>query len=139
MPATKTPILNRRIRQFLNKPRVARLATQGADGYPHVVPIWFRRDGDDILFGSDRDNRKVRNTQANPKGAVVIGGELPVEEEGYMIQGDLSIEEDPHHASMWKMLLRYESKKDAERLAKEWADSDMIVIRLKPRKVIRVY
>ena len=139
MPATKTPILNRRIRQFLNKPRVARLATQGADGYPHVVPVWFRRDGDDILFGSDRDNRKVRNTQANPKGTVVIGGELPVEEEGYMIQGDLSIEEDPQHASMWKMLLRYESTKDAERLAKEWADSDMIVIRLKPRKVIRVY
>ena len=61
---------------------MARLATQGIDGYPHVVPIWFRRDSDDILFGSDRDNRKVRNILAIPKGAVVIGGELPVEEEG---------------------------------------------------------
>lgn len=139
MPTTQPPILSRRVRQFLNKPRIARLATQGVDGYPHVVPIWFRRDGDDILFGSDRDNRKVRNILANPKGTVVIGGELPIEEEGYMIQGDLSIEEDPQHASMWKMLLQYETKKNAARLAKEWADSDMIVIRLKPRKVIRVY
>ena len=139
MRSTKAQILNRRVRQFLNKPRIARLATQGVDGYPHIVPIWFRRDGDDILFGSDRDNRKVRNILANPKGTVVIGGELPIEEEGYMIQGDLSIEEDPKHAAMWKMLLRYETKKNAERLAKEWADSDMIVIRLKPRKVIRVY
>ena len=139
MAATESPILNRRVRQFLNKPCIARLATQGVDGYPHVVPIWFRRDGDDILFGSGRDNRKVRNILANPQGTVVMGGELPVEEEGYMIQGDLSIEEDPHHDSMRKMLLRYETKKDAERLAKEWAESDIIVIRLNPRKLIRVY
>ncbi len=139
MASTNAPILNRRVRQFLKKPRIARLATQGVDGYPHVVPIWFRRDGDDILFGSNRDNRKVHNILANSKGAVVIGGELPRDAEGYLIQGDLSVEEDPKQASMWKMLLRYETKKNAERLAKEWADSDMIIIRLKPRKVIRVY
>ena len=139
MPSKRAPTLNRRVRQFLQKPRVARLATIGVDGYPHIVPIWFRRDGDDIVFGSDRDNRKVHNILANPKGAVVIGGELPVEDEGYMIQGDLSIADDVNHASMRKMLLRYETKREAERLATEWADSDLVVIRLKPRKVIRVY
>ncbi len=139
MRSKNTPILNRRVRQFLNKPRVVRLATVGADGYLHVVPIWFRRDGDDIVFGSDRDNRKVRNILANPKGAVVIGGELPVDDEGYMIQGDLSIATGIHHASMGELLLRYETKREAKRLAIEWADSDLVVIRLKPRKVIRVY
>ncbi len=139
MQPKKTQILNRRVRRFLQKPRVARLATVGHDSYPHVVPIWFRRDGDDIVFGSDRDNRKVRNILANPQGAVVIGGELPIEDEGYMIQGNLSIADDVNHAAMRKILLRYETKKEAERLAKEWADSDLVAIRLKPRKVIRVY
>jgi len=139
MLSTNSPILSRRVRQFLNKPRIARLATQGVDGYPHVVPIWFRRDGDDIVFGSDRANRKVRNALANAKGAVVIGGELPIDDEGYMIQGDLSIADDVNHVSMRKLLLRYETKKEAERLAKEWADSDLVVIRLKPKKVIHVY
>ena len=56
-----------------------------------------------------------------------------------MIQGDLSIAGDVKHVSMRKLLLRYETKKEAERLAKEWADSDLVVIRLTPRKVIRVY
>lgn len=139
MTSKRLPILNRRVRKFLGKPRVARLATVGLDGYPHIVPIWFRRDGDDIVFGSDRDNRKVRNILANPKGAVVIGGELPIEDEGYMIQGNLSIADDVNHAAMRKMLLRYETKKETERLVVEWADSDLVVIRLKSRKVIRVY
>ena len=139
MHTKKTTILNRRVRRFLQKARVARLATVGVDGYPYVVPIWFRRDGDAIIFGSDRDNRKVRNILANPKGAVVIGGKLPSEDEGYMIQGDFSIADDVNHASMRKLLLRYETKKDAKRLAIEWADSDLVVIRLRPRKVIRVY
>ncbi|MBI5031603.1 MAG: pyridoxamine 5'-phosphate oxidase family protein [Chloroflexi bacterium] len=66
MRQKQSPILNRRVRQFLSRPRVARLATVGSDGYPHVVPIWFRREGDDILFGSDRNNRKVRNILVNP-------------------------------------------------------------------------
>jgi len=70
---------------------------------------------------------------------VVIGGELPIEDEGYMIQGDLSIADDVIHAMMKRMLLRYETKKEAKRLATEWVDSDLVVIRLKPRKVIRVY
>lgn len=139
MHTKKTTILNRRVRRFLQKPRVARLASIGVDGYPHVVPIWFRRDGDDIVFGSDRDNRKVRNILANPKGAVVIGGELPSEDEDYMIHGDLSVTDDVNHASMRKLLLRYETKNDAKRLAAEWAESDLVLIRLRPRKVIRVY
>jgi nitroimidazol reductase NimA-like FMN-containing flavoprotein (pyridoxamine 5'-phosphate oxidase superfamily) len=119
MHTKKATILNRRVRQFLNKPRVARLATVGVDGYPHVVPIWFRRDGDVIVFGSDRDNRKVHNILANPKGAVVIEGELPSEDEGYMIQGDLSVTDDVNHVSMRKLLLRYETKNVAKRLAAE--------------------
>ena len=139
MRTKKTTILNRRVHRFLQKPRVARLATVGVDGYPHVVPIWFRRDGDDIVFGSDRDNRKVRNILANPKGAVVIGGKLPSEDEGYMIQGDLRVADDLNHPSMRKLLLRYETENDATRLAAEWAESDLVLIRLRPRKVIRVY
>jgi hypothetical protein len=56
-----------------------------------------------------------------------------------MIQGDLSIADDVEHTSMRQTLLRYEAKKEAHRLAAEWSDSDLVVIRLKPKKVIRVY
>ncbi len=132
-------MLTSEVRIFLQKPRIARLATIGADGYPHVVPIYFMLDGDDLIFGTDRDDRKVRNALSNPKGAVVIGGEREVDEAGYMIQGDLSIEDDVDHDVTCQLLFRYETKEEAERNLAEWKDSDIVLIRLKPKTVIRVW
>ena len=126
-------------RIFLQKSRIARLATIGADGYPHIVPIYFMLDGDDLIFGSDRNNRKVRNVLSNPKGAVVIGGERIADEAGYMIQGDLTIEDDVDHAVTRRMLYRYETKEEAERNLAELRNSDIVLIRLKPKSVIRVW
>ena len=132
-------MLTSEVRIFLQKSRIARLATIGADGYPHVVPIYFMLDGDDLIFGSDRNNRKVKSVLSNPKGAVIIGGERIADEAGYMIQGDLSIEDDMDHAVTRRMLYRYETKEEAERNLAEWENSDIVLIRLKPKAVIRVW
>ncbi len=139
MPQPTKQILTRAVRQFLNKPRIARLATIGSDGYPHIVPIYFMRDGDDILFGSDRDERKVRNALAHRQAAVVIGGEPKTDPAGYMIQGDLRVEEARDRSVVYRMLRRYESKADADRHSAEWSGSDQVILRLKPKKVIRVW
>lgn len=132
-------MLSRTVRRFLQKARIARLATVGTDGYPHIVPIYFILDGDDIVFGSNRDERKVLNALANPKGAVLIGGDPTTDEAGYMFQGNLSIKEDIGHTVTRKMLHRYEKKEEAERHAAEWTSSDIALIRLKPKSVIKVY
>ena len=132
-------MLTSEVRIFLQKPRIARLATIGGDGYPHVVPIYFMLDGDDLIFGSDRNNRKVKNVLSNPKGAVIIGGERTADEAGYMVQGDLSIEDDMDHTATRRLLHRYEPKEEAERNLTEWKNSDIVLIRLEPRTVIRVW
>jgi PPOX class probable F420-dependent enzyme len=57
--------------------RVARLATAGRDGQPHVVPITFAVDGDRIYTAVDhkpkttRDLRRLRNIEENPHVAVL--------------------------------------------------------------------
>ena len=130
-------ILSQEVRSFLHKPRIARLATIGSDGYPHIVPIYFMLEGNDILFGSDRDNRKIRNALSNPKGAVVIGGKR-TDEAGYMIQGDLTIED--HEPSFTRrMLYHYEPEEEAEKHLAAFSNSDLVVIRLKPRSCIKVW
>jgi PPOX class probable F420-dependent enzyme len=58
--------------------RVARLATVGADGRPHVVPICFALDGDTLYTAVDekpkatRKLRRLANIEANPRVDVVI-------------------------------------------------------------------
>jgi PPOX class probable F420-dependent enzyme len=58
--------------------RVARLATTGADGRPHVVPICFALDGNMLYTAVDqkpkrtRALRRLRNIEENPWVEVVI-------------------------------------------------------------------
>lgn len=130
-------LFDERARTVLSKPLIARLSVIDPDGYPHTVPVWFMLDGDDIVFISDRDTRKVDYLSANPRGAVVVGGE-PDDGGGYLIKGDIVVESDPHDEWVRRLTYRYEEPAQAEKDIAAWADLDIIVLRLKPRKVIQV-
>jgi PPOX class probable F420-dependent enzyme len=58
--------------------RVARLATVGGDGRPHVVPICFALDGDTLYTAVDEKPKRTRrlkrlaNIAANPQVEVLI-------------------------------------------------------------------
>jgi general stress protein 26 len=89
----------------------------------------------DIIFIGERSTRKIKYIQANPKGAVSIGGEPG--ESSYLIQGDMTVEEDPGFAWMKRMTRHYESPEQAEKDIEAWSKTDMVIIRLKPRRVIK--
>ena|SRR5688572_16065913 len=125
------------IREFLQKPLIARMSTIDSEGYPHIVPVWFALDGDDLMIISVRQTRKVSHIQANPKGALTIGGD-PGNGAGYLIKGDFSIEPDPDATWTRKLTHRYEPPEQAEKDIAAWADLDMIVLRLKPKVVLKV-
>ena len=122
------------VRAFLAVPRLARFATLDADGYPHVVPLWFGVDGHDLVIMSDRDNAKVRNAMARPHGAISVGGDKD-DGGGYLIRGDLTVSDDVGHAVASQLAHHYESKARADQLDIEWANDDIVVIRLKPVKI----
>lgn len=130
-------LFDERARAVLDKPLIARVSVIDPDGYPHTVPVWFMLDGDDIVLISARDTRKVDYIAANPKGALVVGGE-PHDGGGYLIKGDFVIEPDPDDEWVRRLTYRYEEAAQAEKDIAAWADLDIIVLRLKPRKVIQV-
>jgi PPOX class probable F420-dependent enzyme len=125
-------------REFLEGRLIARLASFGLDGYPHNVPVWYLLDGDDIVFISDRSARKTQNLLANGRAAVVIGGDTG-DGAGYMVRGDVAIEEDAGQAMTRRMIYRYETKEEGDRLAELWKDDDIVILRLKPMSIIKVY
>ena len=66
------------IEHLLDHWPVARLATLGADGRPHVVPIVFTREGSQILSAVDakpksgRELARVRNIERQPLVSLLL-------------------------------------------------------------------
>lgn len=65
-------ILTDEDRALLSEPQLAHVATIGADGSPHVTPVWVDVDGDQILFNTAKGRVKHRNLGRDPRVAVSV-------------------------------------------------------------------
>ncbi|HVB82296.1 MAG TPA: pyridoxamine 5'-phosphate oxidase family protein [Candidatus Binataceae bacterium] len=54
------------IDEYLSGPWVARLATIGRDGYPHVYPFWYYWDGENIYLTPTRKRGSYKDLESNP-------------------------------------------------------------------------
>ena len=57
--------------------RTGKLATVRPDGRPHVTPIWFLLDGDDIVFTTWHETVKAANLTHDPRAAFVVDDPEP--------------------------------------------------------------
>jgi hypothetical protein len=60
------------IDEFLSGRWVARLATLGKDGYPHIAPLWYYWDGERVYFALTKNRQSCKNLQHDPRCSVVI-------------------------------------------------------------------
>jgi PPOX class probable F420-dependent enzyme len=66
------------MRDRVERARVARLATVGANGRPHLVPICFALEGDVLYSAVDRkpkrspNLKRIENVRANPQVTVLV-------------------------------------------------------------------
>ena len=70
--------------EFLRSQRLARVATVGPSGWPHVMPVIFALD-DEGRFEFDADGVKLRNLMAEPRVALVVDAFGP--KRGVAVQG----------------------------------------------------
>jgi PPOX class probable F420-dependent enzyme len=65
------------MRRFASE-AVARMATTGTDGRPHIVPVCFALDGQTLYFAVDSkpkrstDLKRLRNIAANPFVSILV-------------------------------------------------------------------
>lgn len=67
-------VLREAARDFLLSGPLAHVVTLDEDGSPHVTMAWIDVDGDDLLFGTLFDQRKLRNLRRDPRVAVSFEG-----------------------------------------------------------------
>ena len=66
------------VRQFLLAgTRTATIATIGRDGHPHVVPVWFTLDGQDMVFSTSSSSAKAKNLWRDPRVGLSVDDDTP--------------------------------------------------------------
>ncbi|MGW1214475.1 PPOX class F420-dependent oxidoreductase [Streptomyces sp. NPDC002499] len=80
--------------------RTAKLSTVRADGSPHVTPIWFLLDGDDIVFNTAKTSVKGRNLARDGRAALCVDDDRPPFDY-VVLQGRARISEDLDELRHW--------------------------------------
>jgi PPOX class probable F420-dependent enzyme len=66
------------VRGFLGHgTRTATVATVMQDGHPHVMPVWFVLESEQLVFTTGADSIKGRNLQRDPRIALLVDDETP--------------------------------------------------------------
>src|SRR5438034_3763235 len=58
--------------RFLDEERVLTCATLGPTGRPHLMPLWYVRDGPTLYAWTYGKSQKVRNLEREPRATVQI-------------------------------------------------------------------
>jgi PPOX class probable F420-dependent enzyme len=64
--------LSPEVKQLIDRPNFAHLATLMSDGSPQSVPVWVGREGDHIVICTGENSLKGRNTSRDPRVALSI-------------------------------------------------------------------
>jgi PPOX class probable F420-dependent enzyme len=81
---------------FLESERVLVCATNGRDGFPHLMPLWYVvRDGE-LWAWTFAKSQKVRNLERDPRATVQVeAGERYDELRGVMLKTEVELVRDP--------------------------------------------
>lgn len=127
-----------RARAFLlERARTAKLATVRADGRPHVAPVWFALDGDDLLFTTWHTTVKAANLRRDPRVSLCIDDEAPPFA-FVIVEGMASLSEDLDELRVWATRIagRYMGAEQAEAFGQRNGVPGEILVRVRPSRII---
>jgi len=129
------------IDKFLEEPLIARMATAGPGGHPHVVPVWYAWDGESIWISSFSSTRKIAELEQNPGISICIdvaGGNGTAK--GVVLEGTAKLIKEPRSLvrskSLW-IYKRYLGEEGVlEKEPQSWISDPLnLLVRLTPEDV----
>lgn len=115
----------------------AKLATVREDGRPHVVPVWFDIDGEDIVFTTWLRSVKGKNMQRDPRVCICVDNESPPF--SFMqVEGTASISDEPEALKAWAARLggRYMGQETADYYGERNGVPGEVVVRVRPTRIV---
>lgn len=117
--------------------RTGKLSTVRADGSPHIAPIWFVLDGDDLMFNTGKETVKGRNLARDGRVALCVDDDRPPFAFA-VIQGEAQISEELDEVRHWatRIAARYMGEDRAEEFGARNGVPGELLVRVKITKVL---
>jgi PPOX class probable F420-dependent enzyme len=117
--------------------KTGKLATVREDGRPHVVPIWFVLDGDNLIFTTGESSVKAKNMILDPRVSISVDDQTPPYS-FVTVEGTVSLSENPDEMLYWATRIgsRYMGEEQAEAFGKRNAVKGELLVTITPSKVI---
>jgi PPOX class probable F420-dependent enzyme len=106
MPSRRTEIemTEEEVRAFLDEQMVMQCATIGPHGLPHMVPLWYVREGSELRGWTYAKSQKARNLERDPRATLGIEDGVEYQElRGVMFECDVLVERDPEAVAEYGM------------------------------------
>ena len=120
-----------------DRPRTAKVATVRPDGRPHVAPVWFELDGEDLLFTTGATTVKGRSLRRDPRLSLCVDDEQPPFS-FVVIEGTATISEEPADLLHWATRIggRYMGADRAEEYGARNGVPGELLIRVRVDRVV---
>jgi PPOX class probable F420-dependent enzyme len=126
------------VRRFLSHgTRTAKVATVMDDGRPHVMPVWFVVDGEQLVFTTGAASVKGRNLRRDARIAVLVDDQTPPYAFVH-VRGRVTLHEDPDELLWFATAIgaRYMGEDLAEDFGRRNAVAGELLVRMTPERVI---
>ena len=117
--------------------RTGKLSTVRADGSPHVAPIWFLLDGDDVVFNTAKETVKGRNLARDGRVALCVDDDRPPFD-FVVLHGRAELSEEPGELRYWAARIgaRYMGEERAEEFGARNGVPGELLVRVTVEKVL---
>jgi PPOX class probable F420-dependent enzyme len=121
---------------LLEGTRTGKLAVTRKDGRPHVVPIWFVLDGDDVIFNTGRDTVKGKALLRDGRAALCVDDDRPPFA-FVTVEGPVDVSDDLDEMLVWATRIagRYMGAEHAEAFGRRNAVPGELLLRLRPERM----
>ncbi|MGA5898926.1 PPOX class F420-dependent oxidoreductase [Streptomyces venetus] len=117
--------------------RTGKLSTVRADGSPHVAPIWFLLDGDEVVFNTGERSVKGRNLARDGRVALCVDDDRPPYS-FVVLRGRARLVKDLDEVRHWatRIAARYMGEERAEEFGARNAVPGELLVRVTIDKVL---
>ncbi|MCZ0990668.1 PPOX class F420-dependent oxidoreductase [Streptomyces diastatochromogenes] len=119
--------------------RTGKLSTVSADGGPHVAPIWFLLDGDDLVFNTGKETVKGRNLARDGRIALCVDDDRPPFHFA-VLHGRARLSEELEEVRLWatRIAARYMGEERAEEYGARNGVPGELLVRVAVEKVVAI-